>query len=281
MLKLISRAIVLVGCFVLLIIFGIRSCGSHVYPRPSSAYYVSDFAEVLDPATENFIISTADTLYEDTKNIDEIGGTQIVFATFLVENNAEIANYDKNTLFREWEIGKNDMGVLVIFFFTKTVIDDLDYYDLKQMQVETGYHMTPYLTDIELNTIYSDTLNYYLPAGTLTYPYDEALDMGVGSMMNELLNVAYGEIYLQPDNVVPQSEFDPWYQDYILDYSGSTSTGANSPMDVFTFFFAGFGSLSDKILFGVFGMLFMLAGGFSFAKGGGGSSGGGGLFKRR
>ncbi len=282
MFKFIIRAILVVGCFVALIVFGVRSCSSHEYPLPSEAYYVNDYAEVLHPATAEFIVHESESLYEDTKDIETIGGTQIVFATFEVESDAEIAEYDKNSLFREWEIGKNDMGVLVILFFTSQEVDSIKQYDLRQMQIEVGRHQEGFYTPTELNQIYLRTLDAYFPPDSLAYAYDWDLALGVGSLMNELLNVAYGEIYQQPENVVPQSEFDPWFtDDYLENYTYTGDLNTTDQMSILGYFLSFGGWSADKILFWAFAALTMMAGGFGMVKAGGGSSGGGGLFKRR
>lgn len=282
MFKIIVRLVLVVGCFVALIIFGVRSCSSHVYPRPTEAYYVNDYADVLHPATSELIVNESEALYENTKNIEDIGGTQIVFATFEVDSDEAIAQYDKNSLFREWEIGKNDMGVLVILFFTSQTVDDIKQYDLRQMQIEVGYTMEQFLTPTELNQIYLNTLDAYFPPDTLGYSYDWDLALGVASMMNELLNVAYGEIYNQPENVIPQSEFDPWFtNDYLENYTYSGDINTTDQISLLTYFLSFGAWTADKTLFWAFAALTLLAGGFGMVKSGGGSSGGGGLFKRR
>ena len=282
MFKLILRAVLVVGCFVALIVFGVRSCSSHEYPLPTEAYYVNDYADVLHPATSEFIVRESEALYEDTKGIEDIGGTQIVFATFEVESDAQIAEYDKNSLFREWEIGKNDMGVLVILFFTSHEVDEIKQYDLRQMQIEVGYHQEPYYTPTLLNQIYINTLEAYFPPDSIGYAYDYDSAYGIASMMNELLNVAYGDIYSEADNVIPQSEFDPWFQeDYLPNYNFTSHVNSTDEMNMLTYFLSFGGWSVDKTLFWAFAALTMLAGGFGMIKAGGGSSGGGGLFKRR
>lgn len=282
MFKLLIRAILVVGCFVALIVFGVRSCSSHEYPLPSEAYYVSDYAGVLHPATSEFIVNESEALYESTQGIDDIGGTQIVFATFEVESVGDIAEYDKNDLFREWEIGKNDMGVLVILFFTSEEVDEIKTFNLRQMQIEVGDSQLSFYTPTLLNHIYGNTLETHFPPDSVGYAYDWDLALGVGSLMNELLNVAYGDIYHDPDNVIPQSEFDPWFRDdYLENYTYSSDLNTTDEISLLAYFLSFGGWSADKTLFWAFAALTILAGGFGMLKAGGGSSSGGGLFKRR
>jgi hypothetical protein len=282
MLKFIARSLLAVATLVLLIVFGVRSCANHEYPRPSEAFYVSDYAEMLSPTVENFLISESEYLYETTKETPDVGGMQIVFATFELETESELGSYDKRDLFSEWKIGKNEMGVLVILYFVpQETLDDTDYYGLTEIQVEIGDVVAEYMATISFSTMLSDTVERYLPSGTPTYSYDYDLELGVATFMNAILNVAYGDIYEDPDNVVSHDDFVYWYQEeYFPTADVTTAKNTTSPMNVFLYFFSAFGSVTDKVLFGAFALVFALAGSLA-VKGAGGFSSGAGLFRHR
>ncbi|MFA5235345.1 MAG: hypothetical protein WC399_00615 [Bacilli bacterium] len=282
MLKFVARSILAVATLVMLIIFGVRSCASHEYPRPSEAFYVSDYADMLGPSVENFLISESEYLFESTKDVPDVGGIQIVYTTFLLESEAELGAYDKVDLFNEWKIGKNEMGILVIMFFVPLeTVDETEYYSLTDIQVANGDVMAEYMGTISLEIIVKDTFEHYLPTGTPTYPYDYDLALGVATSMNALLNIAYGDVYDDPDNVVSQDNFVYWYEEeYLPTADVSSPKDTTNSMNVFLYFFSAFGSVTDKLLFGAFALAFALAGAMT-VKGAGGTSSGAGLFWHR
>jgi uncharacterized protein len=280
MLKFAMRAILAISSLVFLIIFGVRSCASYEYPRPSEAFYVNDYADMFGPTLENFLIGESEALYETYKDEPDVGGVQIVFATFALETESQLGAYNKTKLFNEWQIGKNDMGVLVALFFVPLEPAENGNFSLTDVQVETGDQFAEYLATIGLNAIIDATIDYHLPEEQATYSYDYDLGMGVASFMNELLNVAYGDIYGNAEYVVPQDEFEPWYEEYFDNYSGGTSINTTSPMSIFSYFFSSFGNVYDKFLFGTFLVAFTLMTGTAI-KGGGGSSSGAGIFRHR
>jgi uncharacterized protein len=126
----INKYINKIAIIVLLIaLFELSACNndSREYPKPSREFYVNDYANAFHPLTKDLIVIGGEDLYEDTKDIEVIGGTQIVFASFLVESVDDITRYNKTDIFREWKIGKNDMGILVLFYFTEGVEDGIEY----------------------------------------------------------------------------------------------------------------------------------------------------------
>jgi len=280
MIKFVIKALLAVSSLVFLIIFGIRSLAGHDYPRPSEAFYVSDFAEMFSPSLENFLIGESEDLYSKYKKEPNVSGIQIVFATFEIDSEEEIVEYDKTKLFNEWKIGKNGMGVLVSTFYIKSNPDDDYEYNLTEIQIATGDRFAEYLGAIGLSQILSKTIEAHLPNGATTYPYDSSLCLGMASFMNELLNVAYGDIYGDSSKVVAQEEFEAWYSDYEDTYADETNFKTNMSMPVYLYFFSSFGSLTDKILFGLFIGAFALFSGTTI-KGAGGSSSGAGLFRHR
>lgn len=235
---------------------------------------------MFGPTLENFLIGESEALYETYKDEPEVGGVQIVFATFALESESQLGTYNKTKLFNEWQIGKNGMGVLVALFFTPLAPYEDGNFSLTEIQVETGNIFAEYLATIGLSGLLEATIEHHLPDGQATYSYDYDLALGVASFMNELLNVAYGDIYGNAEYVVPQAEFEPWYEEYFDNYSGTTSFNTSSSMSIFTYFFSSFGNVFDKLLFGTFIVAFTLMSGTAI-KGGGGWSSGAGIFRHR
>lgn len=238
------------------------------YPRPTDAYYVNDFADVLMQATRSTIQSEGERLYDWTQ--DEVdGGSQIVIATFEVETLSDIANYDKTDIYRSWKIGDDDMGVLVLFFFMEdSTTNELE---LVETQVEVGYRMEQYLTPTRLGLIVDDTI------------YNEdvnwLLDMAVANMLYELLT----ELYV---NVYGYESFDydmDAYYDYLLSYVPEIESEPSS-MSLFFYLLSPYSSGWEKastILPYAFLIIFGGSAALFGNRGGGGSSGGMGIFRRR
>lgn len=248
--------------------------GSSKYPRPTADYYINDYADVLFQATRETITNEGDRLFDVTK--DEVdGGSQVVFATFVVETLSEIAEYDKTEIYREWKIGKDDMGVLVLLFFMPSETDDTDNYvqlDFIEVQVETGYRMEQYLTPTELGLIIDDTI--------MNDEWDYLIDMAVVHMLYELLTVIYVDIY---DYDSFNYDMDEYYE-YLMDYvpSGDTSLDETSAMGFIAYLLSPYSSFWDKFITALPLMyIFLYGGGIGIMKAGGGSSGGMGIFRRK
>jgi uncharacterized protein len=257
--------ILLLGLLTLL-----SACSNREYPKPTDGYYANDFAEILYGATLEQIISEGEMLYDDTEDLED-GGAQIVIATFEVENTDAIASYDKTELFREWEIGQNDMGILVILFFVGETIDGIDYLVLEETQIETGYRMEQYVTptrlgDILDTTLYSDTC--------------EDLDSAVMAMTYELIRTIRLEAY-GDDTYVYDMEL---FQTYVAMYPDGQTMDDEIESGLFYLVLALL-SGGDIWSWIVGGLVFVaFSGGTTFFvknKGGGGSSGGMGIFRRR
>jgi uncharacterized protein len=231
-------------------------------PRPTSDYYVNDYANQLSSAVEGTIIANAERLYEDTQDLPD-GGAQIVFATFSVDDLADIANYDKTDIYRAWKIGKNDMGVLVLYFFQK------DTSEFLEVQVELGYSMEQYLPPSMVGNIVDETIMA-----------TDDIDYGTAHLLFEILYEVYENAY--GDYYYPFNYDMEEYQIYLDNYSGSSSSTSSIEMGYISYILSPYSSLGSKIFSG-FALLFLfgLGGGFVIRSGGGGSSGGMGIFRRR
>lgn len=251
-----------------LILFG---CAKNEYPRPTNQYYINDYANILYQATRSSITREGERLYEVTQ--DEVdGGAQLVVATFVVEDISKVATYDKTEIFRQWEIGKNDMGLLVLLFFTEETIEEIDYLTLVETQIEVGYRMEQYVTPAQLGQIVDSTL--------LSGQWDDNLDMGVMHMVYELLSAIYIDAY---DYETFNYDMDV-YEEYLISNPDVEDDDSHIPLSWILYLLSPFATSTDRWNAIVPFIIFVLLGGgglFIKNKGGGGSSGGMGIFRRR
>lgn len=249
---------------ILLGMMGLFGCNSVKYPRPTKEFYVNDFANALSDAVEDTIVGEGERLYDMIVDEEDYGGAQIVFATFLVENTEEIAEYDKTELFRQWRIGKNDMGILVIYFF----MTEGEAAVLSEVQIEVGYRMEQYLTPSEAGTILDSTIMV-----------DDDLEIGTAHLLYELLTVVYCDAY-------DYNSFNydmETYQEYLDTYVSTDDDISSIPMDWIFYLLSPYSSWASKI-FTLLAMLVLVGGvggGVIRTVGGGGSSGGMGIRRRR
>ena len=249
-----------------LLIF-LSACKKDEYPRPTNAFYINDFANILYEATRDSIRREGERLYESTQEETD-GGAQLVIATFEVEQIDDIANYDKTDLYRQWRIGDDDMGILVIMFFKPYTENDIEYLELVETQVELGYRMEQYVSASQLgvivdNTLYSDT-------------WDD-LDLAVMHMEYELLSAIYIDAYGYESFNYDMSVFE----EYLIN-NPDTSYENPISMSWLIFLLSPFSTWGEKLSFAIpILLIFLIGGRAAINKGGGGSSGGAGIFRRR
>jgi len=239
------------------------------YPRPTPLFYVNDFAEVLSDGAADVMLFYGENMYEDTEGEGE-GRSQIVVATFMVDSAEDAANYDSTDIYREWKIGENDMGLLVLLYFTETTVDGLTYHELVARDFELGERMEAYLTTIEIYQILDNTV------------WDNPdINMGTVHMYLELCKITYEKAYR---DVFYPMEYDLEYlSTYIDDFTQDEETlSSDLSMGFFTYLLSPFASWGGILANGGFVLLAIaLTGGFVYNLGGGGSSSGKGVFTRR
>lgn len=248
---------------IVLVLFLLVSCKSK-YPKPTDEYYVNDFAEALHPVTKRVVTLEGERLYDETKNIKTIGGAQIVVATFLVDSFNDIATYDRTEIFRQWKIGKNDMGVLLLLFFSIVEDEGVEYFYLEKAEFEVGYRMEQYFTAGVQGRLLDDTL---------FNPEVFDLDIGVALIEYELLTIMYEEVY--------KDEYGSFSYDIenFIDAMDNYVYQEEEPVNWFMMVIAVLANNWYIVAIVGFGML---GGGIlvSKNKGGGGSSGGYGVFRK-
>ncbi|MDY0138483.1 MAG: TPM domain-containing protein [Candidatus Izemoplasmatales bacterium] len=237
--------------------------GSKKYPLPTESYYINDYADALLMSTRSTIARESERLYNFSQDY-ELPGTQIVFTTFLVDNVNEISEYDKTEIYREWGIGNNDMGFLLIMFFTQ----EGDNLSLVGTKWEPGYRMEQFLPPSRVNSILENSI--------YSDEYIDSLDMAVANCLYRILEVVYVNVYGQLN-----FNFDmDMYYDYMINYDRDEFYDTK-PMSMFSYLFSENAFIFDQVFFFLPAALFVTVGGFGIFKAGGGRSGGLGGFKRR
>ena len=130
MLVLNSKKCVFKMVFVFLMLINILNTNSIAVVRPTSDFYVNDYAKLLNESTKDYIISTNKSLYNQT-------GSQIVVVTVPSLDGDSLEEY-ATELFRNFGIGdksKNN-GVLLLLALQE-----------RQFRIEVGYGLEGVLTD--------------------------------------------------------------------------------------------------------------------------------------
>lgn len=150
---------------------------------PNELFYIHDDDHILLNATQWTIFDYGVELYNDSRSDDiesSIRGSQVVVvATYELES-----NLDSTTLFNAWGIGENDMGILIILFFTKNGEDSV----VSNVLVEIGAKMSSYISAFEASNLL-DTY-FYDP----TVP-DFNYDLKFMQFYFKLLEKIYLDIY--------------------------------------------------------------------------------------
>jgi len=248
------------------IVFLVGRCSKEEYPRPTDAYYLNDFADALSGAAELYIVNEGEALFADTEELED-GGAQIVVATFLLEEGQTSADYNRTDLFRQWKIGKNDMGILLMLLYEESEIGPV----LVDAQVEAGYHVEGYAFAYDFDQYLDDADLFAADIGA----YET--EKRIMEVYFRILEGVYHDVY----NTNLIWDLDDYDIDYEVYYSESMYD-ADVSMNFFVYLLSPYADLGSMISSLVVGILcFGLAGGFVKNLGGGGSSGGFGFRRRR
>lgn len=154
-------------------------------PLPTPAFYVNDYANVIDSQIEEEIIQIGTELENKTK-------AQVVVVTIEGIGDVPLEEYTID-LFRKWEIGdsKEDNGVLLF----------LDV-EGRWSRIEVGYGLEGVLTDGKTGRIQDDYMLPYYSEGN----YSEGILQGFHIVVNEIYKeYGYEENYIGNGIVVGDS----------------------------------------------------------------------------
>lgn len=173
-----------------LTLFVLSSCSAPLLPR-SKAFYINDQADALLSSTEYLIYSSSKDLYDGYSQKTEfknqnISGTQVVVATYM----GAVNSLDTTELFNKWEIGDNDMGLLLLLYFAPNPDDK--YIPLYLgMTREIGARLANYISMFRLEEIFLNTWenDYFLTAHREDYDYK--LAFFYTNVMSEIYTKVY------------------------------------------------------------------------------------------
>ena len=135
----------LVSCLLMLLLLVVtcspitaQAANSYEFPviEATSDFYVNDFAGIFTQEEKASMIEKAIKLDE------EYGGIQVVVTTVKTLDDCLIENGEKDieqiayAMFKQYGIGQDDMGILILFASEDRI-----------MRIETGYQMQVYITD--------------------------------------------------------------------------------------------------------------------------------------
>lgn len=201
-----EKRIIIVWMMIVLSIF-LTGCqpASDSILEPSKLFYVHDNSHTLLNATSWSVFNYGEALYKDSNNdaIPEfIQGSQVVVLTHVGDS----SDIKSTEIFNHWGIGKNNMGILIILYFSK----DGDSYIFDNILFEIGQQMSEYLSAFEANNLITD---YFYDPSIPTYDYDARLI----SLYHGVLSHIYLNVY-NYTSYNHQSYMDGYYEiqyDYI------------------------------------------------------------------
>lgn len=248
--------------FLMSLLVLLNACSSANTPaiKESEAFYINDNESILLNSTEWTIYNYSKDLYDDSQKqeyIDaKINGTQIVIATYV----GEAGTIDTTDIFNSWKIGENDMGILIVLYFSPG--EEEHQYIYNEMTFEIGTKMSGYLSAFTAENMVTE---YFDNPSIPSYDYDA-----------RLISLYFGllkHVYL---NIYDYSSFD--YQSFIDEYNSVkyeyigpvSSTYMDDPLPIWVWVLIIIGIIFFGVLPG--GLFFSQV--VSGGKGGGGSSGG-------
>lgn len=167
--------------------------------KETEEFYINDRSKILLNATTWTIVTYSEDLYEQTQTKTfkdrSISGSQVVVATYL----GEVESFDITKTFNEWGIGDNDMGLLIVLYFSENG-DEFIYNDIISYP---GLRMEAYLPAITLDGLISD---YFDDPSIPSFDYDQRLIAFYFAVLQYL--------YI---NVYDYTSFD--YQSFIDEYA--------------------------------------------------------------
>lgn len=242
----------------------LTSC-TRAYIPASNAFYVNDMANALLSSTKYYVYANSKNLHDvdsQTKAFKDakISGTQIVVATYL----GGLDTLNSTTIFNEWQIGDNDMGIFLLLYFAENP-DDKYTPIYRGMTREIGAKMAGYISMFRLEQIFNETWENPVYATVHINDYDYKLIDFYSAILNEVYTKVYGYSSFAKTALLDDyaaNQYESFY-DYI--------PKGNTPRIRFSWWFYVLIGVGAVALFGGGGFLFTLLPG-THSSGGGGKS---------
>lgn len=244
----------------------LSSCTYSTFPA-SKAFYINDSAQALLTSTQYYIYANSKILHDVDSQYPEdkankINGTQVVVATHM----GGLDSIDTTAIYNEWGIGQNDMGILLMLYFSPNPTDPLipNYVGMTR---EIGPKMSEYISMARLEQIFMDTWENSIFQTVRINDYDFKLAAFYTAILEEIYTVVYNY------SSFPYSEMLDEYADIQYEsYYNAIPKGTVLPLKLawWVWVLIGVGILI-LILTGRFWMVLL----FAIGRGGGSTGGGG------
>lgn len=136
--------------------------------KPTSEFYVNDYANILSSETEEYII-------KKSKELDNLDDTQVVVVTVKNLEGLDIESY-ANQLFRNFEIGSEETNKGLLLLIS---LED------RTFRVEVGYGLEGILPDGKTARIQDTYIVPYLESES----WDEAIKNGYDAFIKEIVTL--------------------------------------------------------------------------------------------
>ncbi|MFA6852583.1 MAG: hypothetical protein WCR34_05510 [Bacilli bacterium] len=152
------------------ILIFLTACNSGPTPaiKATEEFYINDRPHALLNATKWTILTYSENLYDDSREQEyvnqDISGTQIVVATYV----GAVGDFNTTELFNTWEIGDNDMGILIVLFF----FENEEEFIYNDMIIEIGPRMSGFLSAFTAEVLAND---YFDDPSIPEFDYDQRL----------------------------------------------------------------------------------------------------------
>lgn len=250
------RSIIFFGVMLLLVALFSTATAASEYPTPTLAFYVNDYANVIDLETEQIIVASADRL-------EELTSAQVVIVTMNDIGDDSLEEYSLE-LFREWGIGDKEKNNGVLIF-----LDLGGGYS----RIEIGYGLEGILPDGKTGRIQDKEMLPYYNEGN----FSQGILNGFNAIVNEIYK-EYGleEEYVGNGPVLSDSTDDTSDKESIPPIFIIIGIIIVIPLVILDFKFTG-----GMITYAIIRLIGRgRSGGGSGRSGGGGSTGGGGSSRR-
>lgn len=157
------RIVVFISAIVLLC--AACSAARDSYPAHTEAFYVNDYADVLDTDAEEHILRIA-------RELEDVTTAQVVVVTMAGIGDKSLEEYTLG-LFRDWGIGQKDKNNGVLIFV------DIEG---RQSRIEVGYGLEGVLTDGKTGRIQDEYMIPYFRQGK----YSQGIVAGFNAVVNEI-----------------------------------------------------------------------------------------------
>ena len=234
--------------------------------KPTEEFYINDRSHILLSSTKWTIYTYGEELFEDSQDQEYkdlgISGTQVVVTTYV----GQIGDFNTTTLFNDWGIGENNMGLLLVLFFQQNG----DVFDYKETVYEMGIGMMGHLSAFRMDGLVTQ---YFDDPNIQASDYDQRLI----SLYFGIMEYMYMEVY-DYNSYNYQSFMDEYEINKYEDFPPLPSDYEREPLPTWAWVLIVVGI----ILFGIFPGRYILPFIFSaFTKGGGGGGRSGGYWFRR